>query len=162
MIQRIATVLRGNLIAWLALFVARGGTSLAASHYVINSTKQISPSLLKKLQGRVGKSGPQGAISPQGPKGAMGLNGSEGAPGAIGPSDGIVHYVTGPAALFASTRRPYRPCRSQELGATSSGPRPISVQLPVRTPPYARSMRKATLTNRRRWRRIRSRRKRSP
>jgi hypothetical protein len=43
MIHRIVAGIRGNLVAWLALFVALGGTSLAASHYVINSTKQINP-----------------------------------------------------------------------------------------------------------------------
>jgi len=49
MIHRIATAIRQNLVAWLALFVALGGTSLAASHYVITSTKQIKPSVLKSF-----------------------------------------------------------------------------------------------------------------
>ena len=48
--QRLVEAVRGNIIAWLALFVAMGGTSLAASHYVITSTKQIKPSVLKKLK----------------------------------------------------------------------------------------------------------------
>ena len=46
MLNRIVAGIRGNLVAWLALFVALGGTSLAASHYVINSTKQINPKVL--------------------------------------------------------------------------------------------------------------------
>jgi len=48
--QRLVRAIRGNIIAWLALFVAMGGTSLAASHYVITSTKQIKPSVVKKLK----------------------------------------------------------------------------------------------------------------
>jgi hypothetical protein len=60
MIGRIIKAIRGNLVAWLALFVALGGTSLAASHYVITSTKQIKPSVLKQLRGTVGPDGIQG------------------------------------------------------------------------------------------------------
>jgi hypothetical protein len=66
MIQRITRAIRGNVVAWLALFVALGGTSLAASHYVINSTKQINPKVLKKLKGN------------KGPKGATGATGATG------------------------------------------------------------------------------------
>jgi hypothetical protein len=64
--HRIINAVRGNLVAWLALFVALGGTSLAASHYVITSTKQIKPSVLRSLRGREGPQGPQGTAGPQG------------------------------------------------------------------------------------------------
>jgi hypothetical protein len=47
--NRIVGIVRGNLVAWIALFVALGGTSLAASHYVVTSTKQIKPKVLKSL-----------------------------------------------------------------------------------------------------------------
>jgi len=40
------------VVACLALFVASTGTSIAASHYLITSTKQIKPSVLKSLKGR--------------------------------------------------------------------------------------------------------------
>jgi hypothetical protein len=78
MIQRTIRAIRGNLVAWLALFVALGGTSLAASHYVIGSTKQINPKVLKKLKGNIGPKGPKG------PTGATGANGATGATGATG------------------------------------------------------------------------------
>ena len=69
MTSRIIAAVRGNLVAWLALFVAMGGTSLAASHYVINSTKQINPKVIKKLKGN---RGPRGAAGPHGPQGPVG------------------------------------------------------------------------------------------
>ena len=49
MTNRIVVAIRKNLVAWLALFVALGGTSLAASHYALTSTKQIKPSVLKSF-----------------------------------------------------------------------------------------------------------------
>jgi hypothetical protein len=73
MIQRLTKLIRGNLVAWLALFVALGGTSLAASHYVITSTKQIKPSVIKKLKGNRGATGQKGAQGAQGLKGAAGV-----------------------------------------------------------------------------------------
>jgi hypothetical protein len=47
----------------VALVLALGGTGYAAHRYVITSTKQIAPKVLKKLRG---KTGPQGAQGPQG------------------------------------------------------------------------------------------------
>ncbi len=66
MIARIVAAFRGNPVAWLALFVALGGTSLAASHYKINSTKQINPRVIKKLRGNAGAPGPRGPAGPAG------------------------------------------------------------------------------------------------
>lgn len=40
-----------TVIALVALFVALGGTSIAASRYVITSTSQIKPSVRKALRG---------------------------------------------------------------------------------------------------------------
>jgi hypothetical protein len=71
MIQRITRAIRGNLVAWLALFVALGGTSLAASHYVISSTKQINPKVLKKLKGNRGPAGPTGSTGATGATGTV-------------------------------------------------------------------------------------------
>ena len=84
MSQRLIRAMRGNIVAWLALFVAMGGTSLAASHYVITSTKQIKPSLLKKLKGSKGTRGLQGL---QGPKGLQGLQGVQGPVGSVNTSN---------------------------------------------------------------------------
>jgi hypothetical protein len=43
------------VVACLALFVASTGTSIAASHYLITSTKQIKPTVLKQLKGAEGR-----------------------------------------------------------------------------------------------------------
>ena len=38
-------------MATLALVFAMSGSAIAASHYLVNSTKQISPKVLRKLAG---------------------------------------------------------------------------------------------------------------
>jgi len=83
MLHRTIGAVRRNLVAWLALFVALGGTSIAASHYLITSTKQIKPSVLKQLRGTHGPTGP---AAPAGPRGSAGVAGSPGAVGAKGPA----------------------------------------------------------------------------
>ncbi len=71
-----------NVVATLALVFAMSGGALAAKHYLINSTKQINPKVLKKLKGNTGKTG------------ATGAPGKEGSPGKEGPPN--------PNALFAT------------------------------------------------------------
>jgi hypothetical protein len=75
-----------NVVATLALVFAMSGGALAANHYLINSTKQINPKVLKKLKGATGKTGKTGApgISIQGPTGPTGPKGDKGNPGANG------------------------------------------------------------------------------
>ncbi len=76
----------------LALMFAMTGGAYAAKKYLITSTKQISPNVLKSLQGKVGSSGAQGPVGPQGSAGAKGdpgekgASGEKGAPGAAGTS----------------------------------------------------------------------------
>ncbi|HTY97508.1 MAG TPA: hypothetical protein VMB91_10755 [Solirubrobacteraceae bacterium] len=43
------------IVAGAALFVALGGTAIAAGQYVINSTAQIKPNVLKTLTGTPGR-----------------------------------------------------------------------------------------------------------
>src|SRR6202035_3566253 len=77
-----------TVIASIALFVALGGTAIAAEHYLITSTSQIKPSVLKKLRGNTGPGGSPGLPGAQGPSGPMataGANGSNGARGSTGP-----------------------------------------------------------------------------
>jgi hypothetical protein len=67
-----------TIIASIALFFSLAGTGLAASKYLITSTKQIKPSVLSSLHGSKGPRGLQGA------QGAQGLAGPAGAAGAAG------------------------------------------------------------------------------
>lgn len=101
-----------NVIATLALFVALGGASYAATQLPANSvgTKQIkkeavTPAKLSSaakaaLVGATGPGGPTGPVGPAGPAGATGATGLQGDrgepgergpkgdPGPAGPSDG--------------------------------------------------------------------------
>jgi hypothetical protein len=90
MITRMTRAVRGNIVAWLALFVALGGTSVAASRYVITSTHQIKPSVLKQLHGARGARGATGATGPAGPAGPAGKTGAPGEPGKTGPAGNSV------------------------------------------------------------------------
>ncbi len=76
-----------NLAATLALLFAMSGGALAANHYLINSTHQISPRVLKRLKGNRGPRGAAGiqGIAIQGPGGAPGNKGQRGEPGPPGP-----------------------------------------------------------------------------
>jgi hypothetical protein len=68
------------------------GGAYAAKKYLITSTKQISPKVLKALQGKAGpaganglagasgKEGPAGPAGPPGPPGPKGENGKDGSP----------------------------------------------------------------------------------
>jgi hypothetical protein len=73
-----------NVTATLALVFAMSGGALAANHYLITSTKQINPSVLKKLTGKAGATGATGATGLQGAAGKEGSPGKEGAKGETG------------------------------------------------------------------------------
>jgi hypothetical protein len=76
-----------NVAMTLALVLAMSGGAYAASKVLITSTKQISPKVLKQLQGKTGKAGTngvQGPAGPAGPQGPAGANGKDGAPGKDG------------------------------------------------------------------------------
>jgi hypothetical protein len=77
------------MIATLALVFAMTGGAYAAKKYLITSTKQISPSVLKSLQGKAGPAGAAGApgvVGAQGPAGSQGPKGDAGAAGSQGPA----------------------------------------------------------------------------
>ncbi len=76
-----------NVAATLALVFAMGGSAVAASHYLITSTKQISPKVLKELRAAA-KPGAPGAPGASGASGASGPNGLNGAPGTNGQAGG--------------------------------------------------------------------------
>jgi hypothetical protein len=92
-----------GVLAASALFLAvAGGGAYAADSYLITSTHQIKPSVLKKLandvrgargtrgpagaQGAQGPAGGNGATGPQGPQGHQGVQGMQGPQGSQGPS----------------------------------------------------------------------------
>ena len=73
-----------NVAATLALVFSMSGGALAATHYLISSTKQISPKVLKKLRGSTGATGATGATGKEGPQGKEGTAGKEGKEGTAG------------------------------------------------------------------------------
>jgi hypothetical protein len=72
-----------NIAATLALVFAMAGGAVAATHYLITSTKQISPKVLASLKGAKGTAGTPGA---PGSTGAPGPAGSAGPAGPAGAS----------------------------------------------------------------------------
>jgi Collagen triple helix repeat (20 copies) len=82
-----------TVIATLALAFAMSGGAYAGSHFLITSTKQIKPSVLKSLRGKAGPTAPAGPTGPAGAAGAgavgaqgsPGPKGDNGSPGAPGP-----------------------------------------------------------------------------
>src|ERR1700722_13834474 len=75
-----------NVATTFALVFAMSGGAYAASKFVITSTKQIKPSVLKSLQGKMGPAGPAGpaAATGAGTTRAQGQQGSTGPPGSAG------------------------------------------------------------------------------
>ncbi len=84
-----------NVTATLALVFSTTGGAIAANHYLINSTKQINPKVLKKLKGATGATGRTGA---SGAPGAPGSSGAKGETGPQGPSGVIAAASFNPAA----------------------------------------------------------------
>jgi hypothetical protein len=83
-----------TVIATLALVFAMTGGAYAAKHYLITSTKQISPKVLKALKGANGANGTAGLAGPAGPGGPQGPAGATGPAGA---------GATGPAGAAGAT-----------------------------------------------------------
>jgi hypothetical protein len=73
-----------NVVLTLALVFAMTGGAFAAGKFLITSTKQISPKVLKSLHGKAGKAGPVGAAGAQGPAGPAGPAGPQGPAGGKG------------------------------------------------------------------------------
>jgi hypothetical protein len=93
-----------NVAATLALVFSMSGGALAAKHYLIESTRQINPKVLKKLKGSRGAAGLAGLA---GVPGAPGKEGAPGARGETGPSHayhgesaGVPTSVSVPAGIY--------------------------------------------------------------
>ena len=105
-----------NVTATLALFFAMSGGALAAKHYLINSTKQINPKVLRALKGNVGPRGPQGISGKEGAPGKEGAAGKDGKTGEPGPLVGTL--PTGKSLTGA-------------FGGGSSGPKFASIEASI-------------------------------
>ena len=64
--------------AALGVLIIGGATATAASHWLITSTHQIKPSVLKQLKGKAGPAGPAGVAGLPGAAGAAGPSGLSG------------------------------------------------------------------------------------
>ncbi len=95
-----------NVAVTLALVFAMSGGAYAASRYVITSTKQISPKVLKSLQGKAGASGAQGLVGAQGAAGPAGPQGSAGAKGENGTNG-----AAGTSVTSAEAKAKIGPCK---------------------------------------------------
>jgi hypothetical protein len=84
-----------NIVITLALVFAMSGGAYAAGKYLITSTKQISPKVLKALKGKTGPAGTNGVNAKDGAQGPVGAVGSKGDTGGIGE--------TGPAGPKGAT-----------------------------------------------------------
>ena len=107
-----------NVTATVALVFAMTGGAYAAKHYLITSTKQISPNVLKSLKaaGTPGKAGATGATGSQGPQGSKGENGKEGLRGEKGESG-----EEGPKGETGQNGSPWSAGGKLPKGATETG-----------------------------------------
>ncbi len=82
-----------NVTATLALVFAMSGGAMAASRYMVNSTKQINPKVLKALKGETGATGGIGAAGKEGPPGKEGAQGVAGTNGTNGATNVVVRFA---------------------------------------------------------------------
>jgi hypothetical protein len=82
-----------TVISLVALFFSLSGAAFAAKHYVLNSTSQINPKVLKALKGKTGAKGARGAAGATGATGAPGATGAQGATGAAGAPGSAIGYA---------------------------------------------------------------------
>ena len=97
-------------IASAALFFSLGGAGMAADHYLIMSTNQIKPSVLRQFHGRTGPQGPAGQPGQAGATGATRPAGAAAAGVPPTPTLGVVirdsQAISLPAARSGVVRAP--------------------------------------------------------
>ena len=117
-------------VALVALFVALGGSAFAAGHYLITSTRQISPRVLHRLKGDRGPRGLSGAQGPGGPQGPV---------GPVGPAGPVGSHA--PLASGQSESGTFGAGGGSERGAAAphETPEPSSASPPSSSPPSSSS-----------------------
>jgi hypothetical protein len=94
---------RGLALVALAVGIGGGTAFGATKHYLITSTKQIKPSVLKSLK-KAGPRGTKGATGSQGVQGNPGTNGTNGTNGNNGVNGAVAGYSgTGTVAMGSQT-----------------------------------------------------------
>jgi hypothetical protein len=106
-------------IACVAVFFSLGGAALAAGHYLITSTSQIKPSVLKQLHGSQGPAGRQGLAGTPGLPGATGAPGASGAAGAAGAAGSFNPATIVYGAGSGIVGPPVSPCPASNTGCST-------------------------------------------
>lgn len=84
-------------LAGAAVLIAFGaGSAYAGSKWLITSTSQIKPTVLKQLKGKTGKTGPRGAT---GSRGAIDATGAPRTTGQAGSTDPGLSTLLAPEML---------------------------------------------------------------
>jgi hypothetical protein len=116
-----------NVAATLALVFSMTGGAMAAKHYLINSTKQINPKVIKALKGNAGANG---AAGPMGLQGKEGLAGKEGKEGPAGSAVAYAHILG-----LSSPSSPLDAANSKNVSAVTEpfpGGYCISTSVPIK------------------------------
>jgi hypothetical protein len=95
-----------TVLATAALVLAMSGGAYAASRYIITSTRQISPKVLKALKGATGAPGKPGATGSTGPAGPTGPAGQAGATGTAGSAGSAGSAGTAGASVVSKPLSP--------------------------------------------------------
>jgi hypothetical protein len=104
-VQEHAKTIRRAVIGVGVLLAFCAGSAYAGSKWLITSTSQIKPDVLKELRGMTGRTGPRGATGatgPAGPTGASGSAGTSGQDGNTGPAGAGLSSVLAPQAFDLS------------------------------------------------------------
>lgn len=119
-----------NVAVTFALVFAMSGGAYAAKHYLITSTKQISPKVLSALKGKNGANGaqgpqgPQGAPGAQGPQGPNGTNGTNGTNGeSVAMKSATVGECKEGGAAFATAGKTEHVCNGSPWTAGGTLPK---------------------------------------
>lgn len=143
-VHRLIAHFRSNLIGWVALFVALGGTGYAAtSHSHSNTVNACANKKTGQLSVRHGARCKRGQVklswAKQGPKGPAGASaiqafGAVGATGIVIPNDGIALQHTGSGVFVVTITSPGCAKGLNDPTATVTSPSPSNATPPGAAP----------------------------